>query len=90
MSVSLDAAAVLVACAARDLATSGIEMILVLEDCGETRAPAGEAERTDGQALANLMQAAVESMYPDAATRDVLAVARVSEVVAAYEFGDYS
>lgn len=87
MSPGLDAAAVLAACAARDLATGGVEMILVLEDCRGAGVPGGPVERADGRALATLVRQAAESMYPDAATRDVLAVARVSEVVAAHEFG---
>jgi hypothetical protein len=83
----LDTPALAARCAARDLATSGIEMILTREDGRGSGGTAGAQELADGRALAALMREAAEAMYPDAATRDIAAVARVSEVVAAHEFG---
>lgn len=82
----LDTPALVASCAARDLATSGIEMILTRED-GRGSGTAGEQERDDGRALAALMREAAETMYPDPATRDIAAVARVGEVVATHDFG---
>ena len=83
----LDTPALVASCAARDLATSGIEMILTREDGRGSGGTAGEQERDDGRALAALMREAAETMYPDPATRDIAAVARVGEVVATHDFG---
>ena len=84
----MDASAIARACAERDTVTEGIEMVLAAEDGRGLARAAGEEECADGRSLAALMRAAADVMFPDARARDLAAIARIGEVVAAHEFGD--
>jgi hypothetical protein len=68
--------------AARDLEIEGVEMVLALEDLRRSYAPAAAGAPGDGRLIARRVRAVADALYPDPATRDDEALARVLEVVA--------
>lgn len=69
--------------AARELATEGVEMMLALEDMRARPRAAGAAARADGLDVALRAGRIADALYPEASARDIEALARVLEIVAA-------